>query len=156
MSIVHREIHRDKVSSVLVTKVPFGTAFLQILAAVAVFMLLLHELSPPDNRCETRHNSRRSLVLIDLQLGCIGGEAKGAREGKNGSGRLHRLRLSRKMAWARGHLACAKYEKHRRTSCEEREKEEGADERPTDARPTRPPLKLPFYWYPYPSPSPVA
>ena len=119
MSIVHREIHRDKVSSVLVTKVPFGTAFLQILAAVAVFMLLLHELSPPDNRCETRHNSRRSLVLIDLQLGCIGGEAKGAREGKNGSGRLHRLRLSRKMAWARGHLACAKYEKHR----EEREKE---------------------------------
>ena len=36
-----RAIHRAK--SVLVTKVPFGTAFLQILAAA--FMLLLHELS---------------------------------------------------------------------------------------------------------------
>ena len=98
---MHREIHRDKVSSVLVTKVPFGTAFLQILAAV--FMLHMHELSPPDNRCEMRHNSRRSLVLIDLQLGGISGDAKGAREDKNGSGRLHRLRLSRKMAvrWAR-------------------------------------------------------
>ena len=95
MSIVHREIHRDKVSSVLVTKVPFGTAFLQILAAV--FVLLLHELSPPDNRCETRHNSRRPLVLIDLQLGGIGSDAKGAREGKNGSGRLHRLLSPRKM-----------------------------------------------------------
>ena len=37
-----RAIHRAK--SVLITKVPFGTAFLQILAAVFM-LLLLHELS---------------------------------------------------------------------------------------------------------------